>query len=196
MKPRAIAVRAPVACRGPVSRCRPRRRSATSAASAAWAGVAPTVSASRPAARPQTAEPAMPARAASASRARPGAASASSTPIVEPGDTCVNGFCHGACVIRLRLRPARHVLGSGLCEPDVRPHPSCLSNTDCSARPDLRRRGLPGELPLERRLLHLHDRDRLRSGRVLRDAGRGVAASASSTRSAAAGMSCVDALCS
>ena len=195
VKPRAIAVRAPVACRGPVSRCRPRRRSVTSAASAASVGVAPTGSASQPAARPQIAERATPARAGvcqpSSDRA---AARASSTPTVRPGDTCVNGFCHGACVIDADCGP-HDMCSAGTLRAGRPPAPELPVERRLQRGPDLRRRGLPGELPLERRLLHLHDRDRLRPGWVLRDAGRGVA-EVPARRAVRQRASCVDALCS
>ena len=89
--------------------------------------------------------------------------------------TCVNGFCHGACSTDTDC-PAHDMCSAGLCQPDVRPHPSCRSNPDCASRQDLRRRLLPQRMPHERRLLHLHDGDGLRPGRLLRDAGRGRAA--------------------
>jgi hypothetical protein len=43
----------------------------------------------------------------------------------------VNGFCHGACVIDADCGP-HDMCSAGLCEPDDRPHPSCLSNANCS----------------------------------------------------------------
>ena len=89
--------------------------------------------------------------------------------------TCVNGFCHGACATDTDC-PAHDMCSAGLCQPDVRPHPSCRSNADCASGTDLCRRLLPQRLPHRRRLLHLHDGDRLRAGRLLRDARRGVAA--------------------
>jgi hypothetical protein len=44
----------------------------------------------------------------------------------------VNGFCHGACVLDSDC-PAHDMCDNGLCEPDVRPRPSCTSNAGCAS---------------------------------------------------------------